>query len=147
MGSSPPRQLTDGSIHDRAAVSPAVARLLLSDKGSHARAVSGEYLREHEGGCRLGHQQLRALRQHQGRGAPCRGPGIRSSGGILDGMARRADHPLPTYSAQLRQLAAVRGVKLPSQCLVDVLAERGPLRGPVSDAGSRAVQEQRGERD
>ena len=61
-------------------------------------------------------------------------------------MARRADHPLPTYSAQLRQLAATRGVKLPSRRLVDVLAERGPMRGPVSDAGSRAVQEQRGER-
>jgi hypothetical protein len=60
-------------------------------------------------------------------------------------MARRVDPPLPTDSARLRQLAA-RGVKLPSRRLVDVLAERGPLRGPVSDAGSRAVQEQRGER-
>jgi len=61
-------------------------------------------------------------------------------------MARRADHSLPTYSAQLRQLAVARGVKLPSRRLVDVLAERGPLRGHVSDAGSRAVQAQRGER-
>lgn len=47
---------------------------------------------------------------------------------------------------QLRRLAAERGVKLPSRRLQDVLAERGRLRGPVSDAGSRAVQEQRGER-
>jgi hypothetical protein len=61
-------------------------------------------------------------------------------------MARRADHSLPTHSAQLRRLAASRGVKLPSRRLIDVLAERGPLPGPVSDAGSRAVQEQRGER-
>jgi hypothetical protein len=61
-------------------------------------------------------------------------------------MAKRADHRLPTHSAQLRQLAAAGGVKLPSRRLIDVLAERGPLRGPVSDAGSRAVQEQRGER-
>lgn len=61
-------------------------------------------------------------------------------------MARSADHPLPTYSAQVRRLAAARGVKLPTRRLDDVLAERGPLRGPVSDTGSRAVQEQRGER-
>lgn len=31
--------------------------------------------------------------------------------------------------------------------LRDVLARRGHLEGPVTDAGSRAVQEQRGERD
>lgn len=61
-------------------------------------------------------------------------------------MAQRAEHPLPTYSAQLRQLAVARGLKLPSCRLVDVLAERGPMRGKISDAGSRAVQEQRGER-
>ncbi len=61
-------------------------------------------------------------------------------------MARRADHALPSYSAQLRQPAATRSVKLPSPRLADVLAERGLLSGPVSDAGSRAVQEQRGER-
>jgi hypothetical protein len=30
--------------------------------------------------------------------------------------------------------------------LRDVLARRGPMRGPITDAGSRAVQEQRGER-
>jgi hypothetical protein len=30
--------------------------------------------------------------------------------------------------------------------LRDVLARRGELRGPVSDAGTRALQEQRGER-
>jgi hypothetical protein len=37
-------------------------------------------------------------------------------------------------------------VKLPSRRLTDVLADRGPLRGAVTDAGTRAVQEQRGER-
>ena len=31
--------------------------------------------------------------------------------------------------------------------LREVLARRGPLNGTVTDAGSRAVQEQRGERD
>jgi hypothetical protein len=61
-------------------------------------------------------------------------------------MARPVDRQLPTYSAQLRRLAVARGVKLPSRRLVDVLAERGPLQGTVSEAGSRAVQEQRGER-
>jgi hypothetical protein len=31
--------------------------------------------------------------------------------------------------------------------LRDVLARRGPLTGPITDAGTRALQEQRGERD
>jgi hypothetical protein len=61
-------------------------------------------------------------------------------------MARRADHPMPIHSPRLRRIAEARGVKLPSRRLGDVLAERGPLRGAVSDAGSRALQEQRGER-
>lgn len=61
-------------------------------------------------------------------------------------MARHAKRPVPICSAELRHLAEVRGVKLPSRRLADVLAEHGPLRGPVSDAGSRAVQEQRAER-
>lgn len=30
--------------------------------------------------------------------------------------------------------------------LRDVLARRGPMTGPITDAGTRAVQEQRGER-
>ena len=72
-------------------------------------------------------------------------PGDRSSpkaatpghigGYSLANMARHAKHPAPTCSAELRHLAEVRGVKLPSRRLADVLAERGPLRGPISDAG------------
>jgi hypothetical protein len=39
------------------------------------------------------------------------------------------------------------GVVQPPTCrLEDFLAIRGPQRGPVSDAGTRAVQQQRGER-
>ena len=30
--------------------------------------------------------------------------------------------------------------------LRDVLARRGPLKGPITDAGTRALQEQRGDR-
>jgi hypothetical protein len=45
----------------------------------------------------------------------------------------------------IRKLAEQGRLKPPLRRLRDVLAERGPLRGPVSDAGSRAVQEQRGD--
>jgi hypothetical protein len=61
-------------------------------------------------------------------------------------MAKSATHPTLALSAELQRLAKEGRVKPPSRRLSDVLAERGPLTGPVSDAGSRAVQEQRGER-
>ena len=66
--------------------------------------------------------------------------------GILLHMARATEHASPTHSPTLRRLATSRGVKLPSRRLTDVLADRGPLRGAVTDAGTRAIQEQRGER-
>jgi len=37
-------------------------------------------------------------------------------------------------------------VRLPTHTLDQFLAARGPLRGPVTDAGTRALEEQRGER-
>jgi hypothetical protein len=61
-------------------------------------------------------------------------------------MAKSARHPQAAPSAELQRLAAQGRVKLPERRLADVLAERGPLRGALSDAGSRAVQEQRGDR-
>ena len=66
--------------------------------------------------------------------------------GILLRMARGTEHASPTHSPTLRRLATSRDVKLPSRRLTDVLADRGPLRGAVTDAGTRALQEQRGER-
>jgi hypothetical protein len=61
-------------------------------------------------------------------------------------MAKSVTHPTPVLSTELQRLAKQGRVKPPSRRLSDVLAERGPMTGPVSDAGSRAVQEQRGER-
>lgn len=44
------------------------------------------------------------------------------------------------------RLASEGRLRPASRDLRDVLAERGELRGPVTDAGTRALQEQRGER-
>jgi hypothetical protein len=60
-------------------------------------------------------------------------------------MAKPAQRPQPIPSPELQRPADQGRVKPPSRRLADVLAERGPLRGAVSDAGSRALQEQRGE--
>src|ERR1019366_8778674 len=60
----PSRRLADGSIRDRAAVSPAVARLLLSDKRSHA-GVTGKYSREHR--CRSRAAGVASLANRQSR--------------------------------------------------------------------------------
>lgn len=65
--------------------------------------------------------------------------------GILEHMAKSAPHRSPAPSPVIRKLAEQGRLKPPLRRLRDVLAERGPLRGPVSDAGSRAVQEQRGD--
>jgi hypothetical protein len=61
-------------------------------------------------------------------------------------MAKSAPHLPPALSPELQKVAAQGRVKPPSRRMSDVLAERGPMSGPVSDAGSRAVQEQRGDR-
>jgi hypothetical protein len=63
----PAAPLDDGSIRDRAAVSPGLARLLLSDTGSHA-ARQRRYPRQHECGCRPGLHERRARRHEQGSG-------------------------------------------------------------------------------
>ncbi len=66
---------------------------------------------------------------------------------ISSPMAKPAERSQPIPSPELQRLAEQGRVKRPSRRLADVLAERGPLRGAVSDAGSRALQEQRGKRD
>ena len=61
-------------------------------------------------------------------------------------MAKSVPQRPPAPSPEIKRLAARGLIKVPTRHLADVLAERGPLRGPVTDAGSRAVQEQRGDR-
>ena len=46
----------------------------------------------------------------------------------------------------LERLARDGVVQPPTRRFADFLAIRGPQDGPVSDAGTRAVQQQRGER-
>lgn len=59
-----------------------------------------------------------------------------------------AESPRPSESSErpLERLIREGLVRAPDRRLSDVLAERGALGGPITDAGSRAVQEQRGER-
>jgi hypothetical protein len=53
----------------------------------------------------------------------------------------------PADPAQVLQRLAREGlVRLPTHRLDEFLAVRGPLRGPVTDAGTRALQQQRCER-
>lgn len=55
--------------------------------------------------------------------------------------------PRPATSDPVIERLARQGrLRPPTLDLRDVLARRGPLRGPVSDAGTRALQEQRGDR-
>jgi hypothetical protein len=57
-------------------------------------------------------------------------------------------HREPTKVDQVVDRLAHEGRLRPAElALRDVLTRRGPLKGTVTDAGSRAVQEQRGERD
>jgi hypothetical protein len=48
--------------------------------------------------------------------------------------------------AEVLQRLAREGVLRLLKQRLEFLATRGPLRGPVTDAGTRAVQQQRGER-
>ncbi len=58
----------------------------------------------------------------------------------------RSHQPPSAPSPTLERLAREGVVRLPTRSLAEVLAARGPLRGPVTDAGTRALQELRGER-
>ena len=53
------------------------------------------------------------------------------------------DRTHPDALNRLVQLGVLVAAEMP---LVDALAARGPLTGPVTDAGSRAVAEQRADR-
>ena len=50
------------------------------------------------------------------------------------------------HRLKVSRLASQGLIKPAARRLSEILAERGPLRGPVTDAGSRAVREQRGDR-
>ena len=49
------------------------------------------------------------------------------------------------YPPHLRELIARGSARPASRRLSDVLTKIGPRHGPVSDAGTRALQEQRGD--
>ncbi|HMJ02525.1 MAG TPA: hypothetical protein VK506_06265 [Conexibacter sp.] len=50
------------------------------------------------------------------------------------------------YPPQVRKLIAEGAARPPQGRLSDVLARIGPRDGPIGDAGTRALQEQRGDR-
>ena len=52
----------------------------------------------------------------------------------------------PDPAEPFKRLAQEGLVRLPTRTLADFLAARGALEGPVTDAGTRALQEQRGDR-
>jgi hypothetical protein len=53
----------------------------------------------------------------------------------------RTNRPDPVID----RLAGEGRIRPATKDLDEVLAKRGPLRGPVTDAGTRALQEQRGD--
>jgi hypothetical protein len=61
-------------------------------------------------------------------------------------MAQPSSNTPPDPLEVLDRLARDGVVQLPTRRLEDFLAARGPHAGPMSDAGTRAVQQQRGER-
>jgi len=50
------------------------------------------------------------------------------------------------YSARLREMIAEGSVRPGRGRLAEVLSRTGPRTGPITDAGTRALNEQRGER-
>jgi hypothetical protein len=52
----------------------------------------------------------------------------------------------PKADPVIDRLASAGRLRPATSSLHDFLARRGPLTGPVTDAGTRALQEQRGER-
>jgi hypothetical protein len=62
---------------------------------------------------------------------------------LLDVKPRRTSKTDPV----LDRLEREGRIRPATADLRDVLARRGPLTGPVTDAGTRALQEQRGDRD
>ena len=46
----------------------------------------------------------------------------------------------------LDELSREGVVRLPTKSISEFLRDRGPLTGPVTNAGTRALEEQRGER-
>jgi hypothetical protein len=110
---SPPPRLTDGSIRDRAAVSPAVASLLLSDKGSRASAGG----RAHRAG--------NLDRPRTARGAP-----------------DRRDRRVATAVARCEGAAGMKAGSGPQQPAVRVSrCPRVPGAGALADALGCAVSE------
>jgi hypothetical protein len=61
-------------------------------------------------------------------------------------MAQPSSDTPPDPVEVLDRLARDGLVQLPTRRLEEFLAARGRQAGPVSDAGTRAVQQQRGER-
>jgi len=61
-------------------------------------------------------------------------------------MAQASSNVPPDGIEVLDRLARDGLVQLPTRSLDEFLAARGPQDGPLSDAGTRAVQQQRGER-
>lgn len=59
-------------------------------------------------------------------------------------MKRSSDTQRP--DAVIERLAGEGKLRPATRNLGEVLAKRGALRGPVTDVGTRALQEQRGER-
>jgi hypothetical protein len=63
---------------------------------------------------------------------------------VLGAMApkRTLEHRYPPHTRALIAQGAARPARRP---LSDVLARFGPRHGPITDAGTRALQEQRGD--
>lgn len=71
----------------------------------------------------------------------------RSLGVNCEAMAtRRRALTTDSLPPRLRALTEQGALRLPERDLAEVLAEIGRPAGPVSDAGTRALQEQRGDR-
>jgi len=66
--------------------------------------------------------------------------------GTLGVMAQASSNTPPDGVEVLDRLAREGLVRLPTRSLDEFLAARGPQHGALSDAGTRAVQQQRGER-
>lgn len=64
----------------------------------------------------------------------------------MNAVKSRPDRTLESLPASLRKLAMEGKASPPRRELADVLDEIGRPAGPVTDAGTRALAEQRGDR-
>lgn len=60
-------------------------------------------------------------------------------------MSDDHQHDAPIHSPAMVRLAAEGRVKLATKSVAQMLEELPPRRGPVTDAGTRALQAERGE--